>query len=464
MGKREPVYALNTGVGLLAGVRLEDTELRAMQVNLVRSHCAGLGAPLPAPVVRGMMLIRANVLAKGYSGIRPVVAERICDLLNHGITPVVPSRGSVGASGDLAPLAHMALTLIGEGEAEYRGRRQPSADCLAKAGLTALLLEAKEGISLLNGTQAMLSLGCLQVHALEKLFFAAQTSGALTIEALRGTPQAFDPRLHAVRPYPGQMLSAAHLLDLLEGSGIPRSHGSGESGAMRVQDAYCLRCIPQVHGAVWDTLAHARQIFEVELNSATANPLVLEDAIVSGGNFHGAPLALVLDYLAIALCQLAGMAERRIERLLNPALNEGLPAFLAGRPGLESGLMMTQVTAAALVAELRVLAAPASTGSIPTSGNQEDFVSMGMTAALKLEQAVGLATMVIAIEWIAATRALDLRGDTSTPALEEVRALFRRQVPAWRDDCILSTRMEAAAGFLLGCDMLAIRSAGQLAV
>lgn len=439
-----PVYALNTGVGLLANIRLDEPEIAAMQVNLIRSHCCGVGSPLSTSMVRGMMLIRANVLAKGFSGIRPIVAERICDLLNQQITPVIPSRGSVGASGDLAPLAHMALVLLGEGHAEYQGKILPAAECLQRAGLAPLVLLGKEGISLLNGTQAMLSIGCLRLKELEDLFYSAQTTAALSIEALRGTAAAFDPRLHAARPHAGQILSASHLTDLLRGSFIPRTHGE----STRIQDAYCLRCIPQVHGAVWDTLAHARRVFEIELNSATDNPLVLDDAIVSGGNFHGAPLALALDFLSIALCQLAGISERRTERLLNPSLNDGLPAFLASKPGLESGLMMAQVTAAALVAEMRVLASPASTGSIPTSGNQEDFVSMGMTAALKLGQAVDLARMVLAIELLAAARALDIREDKSTASLEEVRRQFRGRVPSWREDCVLSTWMEAASSFL----------------
>ncbi len=444
MGGMRPVYALNTGVGLLANIRLDETEIEAMQVNLIRSHCCGVGTPLEAGVVRGMMVIRANVLAKGLSGIRPVVAERICDLLNHQITPVIPSRGSVGASGDLAPLAHMALVLIGEGHAEYKGQIRPALECFQDAGLEPLRLLGKEGISLLNGTQAMLSIGCLQLHALEQLWTSTQITAALSIEALRGTSAAFDPRLHAARPHVGQQYSASHLLQFLKGSSIPRTHGEGS----RIQDAYCLRCIPQVHGAAWDTLAHARNIFEIELNSATDNPLVFDEAILSGGNFHGAPLALALDFLAIALCQLAGISERRTERLLNPSLNEGLPAFLASQPGLESGLMMAQVTAAALVAELRVLASPASTGSIPTSGNQEDFVSMGMTSALKLAQAVTLGRTVIAIELLAATRALDLRGDRSTEQLEEARSLFRSRVPAWQGDCVLSIWMEEASRFL----------------
>jgi len=450
-----PVYALNTGVGLLAGIRLDDSEIEQMQINLVRSHCCGVGEPLPTSVVRGMMLIRANVLAKGLSGIRPIVAERICDLLNHRITPVIPSRGSVGASGDLSPLAHMALALIGEGFAEHNGELLPAATCLANAGLEPLTLLGKEGISLLNGTQAMLSFGCLQLDRLEALFYAAQTSAAFSMEALRGTPTALDPRLHAARPHLGQIHSAEHLLSLVQGSTIARSQGKQTGEVMqKIQDAYCLRCVPQVHGAFWDTLTEARRVFSIELNSATDNPLVFADpigtdaAILSGGNFHGAPLALALDYLAIALYQLTGISERRLERLLNPTLNEGLPAFLAARPGLESGLMMAQVTAAALVAEQRVLASPASTGSIPTSGNQEDFVSMGMTSALKLEQSLTLATMVIAIELLAATRALDLRSDTSTPILEEAKSLFRTHVPAWTDDCVLAIPMQAAAEFL----------------
>ena len=440
----KPVYALNTGVGLLANIRLADDEIERMQVNLIRSHCCGVGEPLPTRVVRGMMLIRANVLAKGLSGIRAEVAERICDLLNCGITPVVPSRGSVGASGDLSPLAHMALALIGEGRAEYQGEVLDAAVCLKRAGLTPLKLLGKEGISLLNGTQAMLSIGCLQLQEMEDLFYAAQTTAALSIEALRGTAAAFDARLHAARPHAGQVLSAGHLLRLLDGSTIPRTHGEGS----RIQDAYCLRCIPQVHGAAWDTMQYARGVFEIELNGATDNPLVFEDGIVSGGNFHGAPLALALDYLAIAVCQVAGISERRTERLMNPTLNEGLPAFLASQPGIESGMMMAQVTSAALVAEMRVLASPASTGSIPTSGNQEDFVSMGMTSGLKLEQTVGLARMVVAIELLAAARALDLRGDVSTVKLEQARSRFRERVPAWQEDCVLSVWMEEAAKFL----------------
>jgi histidine ammonia-lyase len=414
-----PVYGVNTGFGQLADIRVPHQDLQQLQRNIVRSHACGVGAPLPAETVRAMMLIRANVLAKGLSGIRPLIAERLCDLLNHGVTPVVPSRGSVGASGDLAPLAHMALVLIGEGEAEIAGRRAGGAEALAAAGLAPLTLLAKEGISLVNGTQAMLATGVLALLDAEALAVTADVACALSLDALRGTPRAFDPRLHAARPHPGQIASAARLLSLLEGSQIRASHAT----CRRVQDAYSLRCAPQVHGAVLDVLAETRRVFSIELNAATDNPLVFDTETLSGGNFHGQPLALALDSAAIALCALAGISERRIDRLVNPALNEGLPPFLAGHAGLESGLMMLQVTAAALVAEMRVLATPASPGSITTSGNKEDFVSMGMTAALKFRQSLDLARRVLAIELIAALYALETLRPLRTGALlEPIRA------------------------------------------
>jgi len=414
----EPVYGVNTGVGLLADVRVPPAELEQLQRNVVRSHAAGAGDPLEREEVRAMMLIRANVLAKGFSGIRPVVAERLCQMLDRGVTPVVPSQGSVGASGDLAPLAHMALVLMGEGEAEFAGAGMPGREALRLAGIEPLALASKEGISLLNGTQAMLAIGCLELAAAEVLIDTAEVVCALTLDALRGTPRAFDPRLHAVRPHPGQLTSAAHLLRLLEGSEIRASHVS----CRRVQDAYSLRCAPQVHGAVRDTLAEARRVFSIEMNSATDNPLVFDNEVLSGGNFHGEPLALHLDYLAIALTALSGISERRIDRLVNPALNEDLPAFLAQHAGLESGLMMAQVTAAALVAENRVLATPASPGSITTSGNKEDFVSMGMTSALKWKRVVRNTRAVLAIEALASVRALEfLRPLKTSPALEVAR-------------------------------------------
>ena len=422
----EPIYAVNTGVGLLADVRIPREDLDQLQRNVVRSHAAGVGDPLPREVVRAMMLIRANVLAKGLSGIRPLVAERLCGLLNRGVAPVVPSQGSVGASGDLAPLAHIALVLIGEGEAEFEGAVLPGAEALRRAGLEPIELQPKEGISLINGTQGMLAVGCLELESAQALARAADVVCALTLDALRGTPRAFDQRIHSARPHPGQMESAANLRRLLAGSEIRQSHIT----CRRVQDAYSLRCAPQVHGAVRDVLAEARRVFSIELDSATDNPLVFGEEILSGGNFHGEPLAFQLDFLAVALAALANISERRVDRLVNPALNEHLPPFLAGHAGLESGLMMAQVTAASLVAENRVLAHPASLGSITTSGNKEDFVSMGMTSAVKLQRIVRNTRAVLAIEALAAARALDLLAPLqSSPVLEQVRVRIRQVSP-----------------------------------
>ena len=436
----EPVYGVNTGVGLLADVRVPPADLEQLQRNVVRSHAAGIGDPLAREEVRAMMLIRANVLAKGFSGIRPVVAERLCQMLEHGVTPVVPSQGSVGASGDLAPLAHMALVLMGEGEAEFAGARMPGREALRLAGIEPLALASKEGISLLNGTQAMLAIGCLELAAAEVLIDTAEVVCALTLDALRGTPRAFEQRLHTIRPHPGQLASAAHLLHLLEGSEIRASHVS----CRRVQDAYSLRCAPQVHGAVRDTLVEARRVFSIELNSATDNPLVFESEVLSGGNFHGEPLALQFDYLAIALTALSGISERRIDRLVNPALNEDLPPFLAQHAGLESGLMMAQVTAAALVAENRVLATPASPGSITTSGNKEDFVSMGMTSALKWKRVVRNTRAVLSIEALAAVRALEfLRPLKTGPVLEVARARIQSVCTAIEGDRPISPDIAA---------------------
>jgi len=434
-----PVYAVNTGVGLLADVRVPTEQLEQLQRNVIRSHACGVGAPLACDEVRGMMLIRANVLAKGFSGIRPIVAERLCDLLNRGVTPVVPSQGSVGASGDLAPLAHIALVLIGEGEAEFDGARVSGAEALRRANIQPIVLASKEGISLVNGTQAMLSVGGLQLLDAETLAESADLICAMTIDGLRGTPRAFDPRIHQTRPFPGQIQSAANLTRYLEGSEIRQSHIT----CRRVQDAYSLRCAPQVHGAVRDALVTARRAFEIELNSVTDNPLVIDDEIFSGGNFHGEPLALQLDAMAVALTVLSGVSERRIDRLVNPSLNEELPPFLANHAGLESGFMMVQVTAAALVAENRVLAHPASTGSITTSGNKEDFVSMGMTSAMKLKQVVRNTRHVLAIELLTATRALDcLRPLASSRIIEQARTALAQISAPWTADRPLTADIE----------------------
>jgi histidine ammonia-lyase len=413
-------YAITTGVGKLADVRIPPEQIRELQFNLVRSHAVGVGAPLTEAETRAMILLRANSLAKGYSGVRPVVLDTLCELLNRGVHPVVPSQGSVGASGDLAPLAHLALSLIGEGEAVFEGRRMTSADALKRAGVQPLRLEAKEAISLINGTQAMLAVGSLALLAAEILMDSADVIGALSVDALKGTVVAFDERIQNARPHAGQTRVAANVRRMLEGEDqIRESH----KHCGRVQDAYSLRCIPQVHGAVRDTLAHCRQVLETEINSAVDNPLVFlparslgtpaadhaeEGEILSGGNFHGQPLAFALDFLAIALTSLAGISERRIERMVNPSLSEGLPLFLApGTPGLNSGYMMVQVTAAALVSENKVLAHPASVDSITTSGNKEDYVSMGMTAANKLRKVIENTRHVLAIEALAAAQALD---------------------------------------------------------
>ncbi len=410
-------YAITTGVGKLSDVRIAGPQIREMQVNLIRSHAVGVGEPLSIAEVRAMMLLRANSLAKGNSGVRTEIIDCICELLNRGVTPFVPSQGSVGASGDLAPLAHLALALIGEGEClDERGKRIPTADALRKAGVKSLVLEAKEAVSLINGTQGMLAVGILQLLASEILVDTADVLSAMSLDALQGTDVAFDPRIHRVRPHAGQVKSAANLCRMLEGSELRESHRD----CGRVQDAYSMRCIPQVHGAVRDTLAHCRRVMEIEVNSAVDNPLVFpegdtaEGDILSGGNFHGEPVAFALDFLAIALSALAGISERRLERLVNPALNEGLPPFLAPGAGMNSGFMMPQVTAAALVSENKVLAHPASVDSITTSGNKEDFVSMGMTAAMKLKRIVDNTRNAMAIEAMAAAQALDFKAPLKT--------------------------------------------------
>ena len=425
-------YAITTGVGKLSDVRIAGEQIRELQVNLVRSHAVGVGTPLSVAETRAMMLLRANSLSKGYSGVRAIVIDTLCEMLNRGVTPVVPSQGSVGASGDLAPLAHLALALIGEGECfDDKGARIPSADALKRAQIKPLVLESKETISLINGTQAMLAVGTLALLAAETLVDSADVLGGLSCDALKGTDAAFDERIHKARPHSGQIKTASNLRHMLEGSQIRDSHR--ECG--RVQDAYSLRCIPQVHGAVRDTLEHCRSTFEIEANSAVDNPLVFitdpktsQGDVISGGNFHGEPLAFALDFLAIALSALAGISERRIERLVNPALSEGLPPFLAPGAGLNSGFMMPQVTAAALVSENKVLAHPASVDSITTSGNKEDYVSMGMTAALKLRRVVENTRNVLAIEAMAVAQAIDFLAPLKTSkrgqnAFEAIRSV-----------------------------------------
>ncbi len=439
------VYGVNTGFGKLADVRIGRHELRQLQLNLVRSHACGIGNLLSEPEVRAMMLLRANVLALGLSGVRCEVIELLCEMLNRRIYPVVPEKGSVGASGDLAPLSHLALSLVGEGEALFEGRRMSSAEALRRARLTPLELEAKEGLALLNGTQAMHAVGGLALLRGQRLARVADVAGAMSLEALKGTPTAFDLRLQNARPHPGQKAVAEHLLSLMDGSEIRQSHLTDDP---RVQDAYSLRCMPQVHGAVRGALAHCEAVLLIESASATDNPLVFAEAgdgepgkgeVISGGNFHGAPLALAFDYAAIAIADLMNISERRTDRLVNPDKNEGLPAFLARQPGLESGFMTAQVAAASLVNEARLLAHPASTDNITTSGGKEDHVSMGMTSALKLRSVVELAENLLAIELLTAAEGLEHRRPLKAGVgVERAFAMVRKISPPLTQDRALA--------------------------
>jgi histidine ammonia-lyase len=458
-------YGINTGFGKLADVRVPPDQVATLQQNLVRSHCCGVGEPLSEAEVRGMLLLRANVLAKGCSGVRTEVAELLVAMLDHRIHPVVPSRGSVGASGDLAPLAHLALALIGEGEVFADGKRVPAATALAAAGLTPLELEAKEGLALLNGTQAMASVGGLSLFRAQRVVRLFDLAGAMSLEGLMGTPAAFDARIHEARPHAGQIAAAAHLRALMEQSEIRESHRLNDP---RVQDAYCLRCMPQVHGAVRGVLDHATAVIETETGSATDNPLIFPNTagesvsntgdappsigdILSGGNFHGAPLAFALDYAAIGLTDLVSISERRIDRLINPDINEGLPPFLSDNPGISSGFMIAHVTSAALLNEAKVLAHPASVDSVPTSGGKEDHVSMGMTAALKLRQVVENAEMVLGIELMTAAQALEFRLPLKAAVrVEAARARVREFVAPLREDRVLAGDIMKLAAAIRG--------------
>ena len=437
----EPTYGINTGFGGLADVRIPAESLDALQVNLLRSHAAGVGDPLPIPVVRATMALRANVLAKGFSGIRLETLELLIELLNRRVHPVVPSRGSVGASGDLAPLAHLALVLIGEGEAWNDAKREPGAAALRREGLKPVALAAKEGLALINGTQASTALLGLALAGAERLARAADIAAAMSIDGLQGSSKPFEARIHDARGFAGQSASAANLLALLAGSGINAAHAN----CGRVQDAYSMRCAAQVHGAARGAFAFARQTIEIEANAATDNPMVFAGArdIVSGGNFHGAPVAIAADVLCLGLVQLATISERRSERLVNPALS-GLPAFLTAHGGLHSGLMLAQVTAAALASEVKTLAHPASADTIPTSGNREDHVSMSMGAGLKAQRALELAQHVIAIEFLCACQAIDLlRPLATSPPLARAHDFIRARVPALAEDRSTSNDLAA---------------------
>ncbi|HEV2129615.1 MAG TPA: histidine ammonia-lyase, partial [Longimicrobiaceae bacterium] len=444
------VYGVTTGFGRLAEVAVSREHLEELQLNLIRSHACGVGPPLPVEETRAITLLRANVLAKGYSGVRPELVELLLALLNHRIHPVIPEQGSAGASGDLAPLSHLALVLVGEGEAEVEGEILPGAEALRRAGLEPLTLRAKEGLALNNGTQVMTGLGALALLRAERAVEAAEVAGAMTLEGLRGTPDAFHPAIMRARPHPGQLASAERLRRLLAGSEIRESHRLGDP---RVQDAYAIRCMPQVHGAARNAFAYIRGVLETEANSATDNPLIFPDdgegaLVLSGGNFHGQPIAQVLDLLAIALADLASISERRTERLVNPDLS-GLPAFLTREPGLNSGFMIAQITAAALVNECKLLAHPASVDSIPTGANKEDHVSMGMTSARKVRLVLRNLETVLGIELLCAAQALEfLEPLRPGRGVELAYRLLRERIPPLEADRVLAPDIEAATALV----------------
>ncbi len=441
-GTGKAVYGINTGFGALAEVRIDDADLLLLQRRLLLSHAVGVGAPLSIEETRALMILRAVVLATGTAGVRPAVVDQLLALYNLGIVPVVPEKGSVGASGDLAPLAHLSLALIGEGEVFYEGQRMPSAQALSAVSLAPLELREKEGLALVNGTQAMCAVGGLAVAQALELSDAADIIGALSVEGLLGSHRPFDYRIARVRPHPGHARVAERMRALLTGGTLEPSHQS----CRKVQDAYSLRCMPQVHGASRDALAHVEGVLRIEFGAATDNPLVFveEGEVISGGNFHGQPIALALDYAAIAVAELANISERRIEQLVNPQLS-GLPAFLSREPGKNSGFMMAQVTAASLVNENKVYCYPASVDSIPGSASREDHVSMGMTSARKLREVVSNTAHVLAIEWLCAAQAIDLRAPlVPGPLLQKVHGILRQDVPTLNDDRWLAPDLGAA--------------------
>jgi len=447
----DAVYGVNTGFGDLATVRVPHEELRALQRNLVRSHAVGVGRLLPEEAVRAILLLRANTLAAGRSGVRAEVIDLLCDMLNRHVHPAIPMHGSVGASGDLAPLAHAALVLIGEGETVASGVRRPGADALKAAGLRPIELQPKEGVALINGTQVMTGIGCLALHDAEVLAASADVVGAMSAEALRSTDRAWDEELHAARPHPGQQAVAANLRALMTGSPNVASHRRGDP---RVQDPYSIRCMPQVHGATRDALAYVRRVLEIEINAVTDNPIVFAEdrRVVSGGNFHGQPVAIALDLAAIAVTELADISEARIDRLTN-GHTSGLPPFLTSKAGTNSGFMVAQYTAAGLLAEDRLRAVPASVQSIPTSAGMEDHVSMGTHAAHKLAEVVRNTRDVLAIEALCAAQGLDLLGATTAPGVEEARRVVRERSRRVDEDRSLAPDI-AAAGEAISREVL----------
>lgn len=446
------VYGITTGVGELSNQYIPPEKAEQLQENLIRSHAANVGEPLEKEVVRGMILLRANALAKGYSGVRVELIQMLLDLLNHDIYPYIPSQGSVGASGDLSPLAHLALILTGQGECLEDGKRVPALTVLKKHGLNPLKLQPKEGLALINGTQVMAAIGCLLIEDAEALLKHAQIAGAMSLEALKGTARAFDARIHAARPHAGQMKIAANMLKLVEQSAIIASHQNCD----KVQDAYTLRCIPQVYGAVLDTIEYARSVLETEINSATDNPLIFakEKDVISGGNFHGEPLAFVLDFLGIALSEIANISERTVDRLVNPHVS-GLPPFLAEGKGLNSGYMIAQYTAAALVSENKVLAHPASVDSIPTSAGQEDHVSMGSISAKHARMILKNVIQVLAIEMLAAAQGIDFQLPLEPgKGTATAHKLIRRKIPHWQEDRVMYPDIEQMAEMIRSAEIL----------
>ncbi|RAI42843.1 histidine ammonia-lyase [Rhodoplanes roseus] len=444
LAKGEPVYGINTGFGKLASVRIGDADLETLQRNIVLSHAAGVGAPMETRVARLMMVLKLASLAQGASGVRPETVDLLAAMVARDLIPVVPSQGSVGASGDLAPLAHMTAAMVGVGEILLHGTRVPAADALAQAGLAPLTLHAKEGLALLNGTQFSTAQALAGLFEAERLFHSALVTGALSTDAARGSDTPFDPRIHALRGHRGQIETAAALRLLMEGSAIRRSHLHGDP---RVQDPYCLRCQPQVMGAALDVLRQAATTLGTEANGVSDNPLIFADTgeALSGGNFHAEPVAFAADMIALAVCEIGSIAERRIAMLVDPALS-GMPAFLTPKPGLNSGFMIPQVTAAALVSENKQRATPASVDSIPTSANQEDHVSMAAHGARRLVDMVENAVNVIAIELLAAAQGCDFHAPlTSSPPLDAVRDLLRSRVPPLDDDRHLAPDIAAAA-------------------
>ena len=445
----DTVYGVTTGIGSLATVRIEPEQAARLQEDIVRSHATAVDPPLSDGETRAMLFLRAHVLALGYSGVRPELVELMVEMLNRDVVPVVPQQGSLGASGDLAPLAHLALPLIGGGEALANGTRLSGAEALERTGLQPLRLQAKEGLALVNGTQGMLAVGMLAAHRARALAKASDVAAAMTVEAALGTDRPFDERLHRLRPHPGQAASAANLRRLLAGSGILESHR--ESGHL-VQDAYSLRCAPQVHGAFRDVLEFAAGVLEREAASVSDNPVVLPDAdeVLSGGNFHGQPVAVALDALASAVVSVASISERRLYRLLDPALNNDLPPFLVADVGLNSGLMLVQYTAASIVSECKSLAHPASVDSITSSAGQEDHVSMGMTSARHARECVANAEVVVALEMLAAAQALDLRGGRPGPGTAAARSAVRAVVPHLDRDRELGPDIAAVTDLVRG--------------